>query len=563
MSKIRNATPRKGIYSGVAGFLGRVVDKTIAIVAPGLTHRMQQARMKSAALLSYEAAKITRTNPSVAGGSADSEILPDLEAIRNASRAMVRDDAHVASAIMVLEQNIVGTGIRPQATCTPEATGMSPEDCDAWRAACEAEFARWAEDEADATRRGTFYDLQRLVCRSRVTDGEAIAHAVVGGDGLVACELIDPDRLLSPGFFDTDKIRGGVELGPHGEPVAYHILPAHPDDRYLGANFAQVPARIAANDSSGLSIVQHFYRRDRPGQTRGVPVIAAAIPFSRHLHHYLDSELIAARGASNFALFIKKAASATDADIFPVQGSESDSGQVESYHENIEPGTIEYLNEGEEPVPYSPNRPGAQFDSFVTRILRAITASMGLAYELVVRDFGSLNYINGRAMLMECRRGFDQERATLVRQFCRPWYHNVIRAAIGAGRLKPPARWLDNPTPFLAVRWVAPAYGWVDPKKDIESSAAAVAANLSTPYDEAARGGMDAEQILRERTRFLVKAKELEEANDLQPGVLTNPVPSGASAPAVQGSPPSPTADSGDEDEADAPPSTTPAKGNR
>jgi len=73
----------------------------------------------------------------------------------------------------------------------------------------------------------------------------------------------------------------------------------------------------------------------------------------------------------------------------------------------------------------------------------------------------------------------------------------------------------------------------VDPKTDVEASVAAVAANLSDPYEEAAKQGRDAEQTLEARARFLVKAKEIEERDGLEAGVLTR-APNAPSPPANQ-----------------------------
>jgi lambda family phage portal protein len=430
------------------------------------------------------------------------------------SRESVQNDADSAALVRVYEDNVVGSGIRPQCTVDPDELGISTKQAAEWRKACEREWERWSNQEADATGVGSFYDLQRLAARTRKVDGEVLGHAIIDGDS-ISVELIDCDRLDSPNMLDTQTMRGGVEINSAGRPVAYHIRRVHPDDVLGSSNqtFDRVLATVG-----GLSIVQHHYRRERPAQTRGVPDIASAQLYKKHLHHYLNSELIAARAASNYALFIKKQVDASDPDIFPVQSEEA--GAVENYHEVLEPGTIAYLNEGEEPVPFSPNRPGTAFDPFVVRILRAWAASQGLAYELVAKDFGSMNYSSARAMLLECRRTFDADRTLLVRQFCAPWWRNVMLTAVRTGRLQAPPRFLDDPDAWLRVRWVAPAYGWVDPTKEIEASTMAVQANLSTPYDEAARSGMQADAILEARARFLARAAELETQYGLPAGSL-------------------------------------------
>jgi lambda family phage portal protein len=509
---------RRPIYSGISGKLAGAVDAAIGFVLPNVAHSMRKARIKSQALLAYEAANITRLNPVTRSRSADSEILQDIDTLRSAARNLVRDDPHASAMVRTCEDNIVGTGIKPQAAIDAATLGITQEQATAWARACEREWHRWAHADADATGCGTFYDLQRLVLRTRKIDGEAVTHAIVGDNGSkIACEVIDVDRLASPGKVDSSTMRGGVEIDARGKVVAYHIAETHQDDP--GGWAAQwKPVRVP-KDEGGLSIVQHYFRKERPGQHRGVPDFSSSLTFEKHLHGYLNSEVVAARAASNYALFIKRQVDPTDPDIMPVQPT--DLGATAEYHETIEPGTIQYLNEGEEPVPFSPNRPGAQFDQFVTRILRAISSSQGLAYELIAKDFGGMNYSSARAMLLEVRRTFDAERTLLVHQFCRPWWRNVMLVAIASGRLTPPPGFDRNPEAWLQARWLSPTYGWVDPTKEIEASKEAVAANLSTPYDEAARSGLEAESNLEARARFLARAAELEREFNLPVGSLS------------------------------------------
>ncbi|MCA8951621.1 MAG: phage portal protein [Planctomycetes bacterium] len=522
----RKAVPEP-IYGGVVGRIRRAFDGFVDTFAPGTAHKMRKSRLCSAAMLAYEAARVDRMQPRQTSGSADSEILPSLENMRSATRNMVRDDAHAAAGVRVYEENVVGKGLVPQATCTPEATGMTEAQCQQWNRDLEAEFARWSEDVADATGHGSFYDLQRIAAHAMLPDGELIGHAVLDGDE-VRCELIDPDRLESPRFTDTLTLRGGVEIGTSGQPIAYHILRVHPSEVHLGGSvrdFMRIPAR-----DGRLSVVQHVFRRDRPGQTRGVPWLAPSVQYTGHLHHYLNSELVAARTNSNTALYIKRTPDPNDPNILPVEPM---NGGVENYLESLAAGTIEYLNEGEEPFAFNPQRPGSQFDPFVTRILRAIWAAPGLAYEIVTRDFAKLNYSSARSLLLECRRSFELSRMVIVRLFCRPWWHNVAHVAVANGRLSPPRQFFEDPRPFLAARWVPPAYGWVDPVKEITASQQAVEGNLSTPYDEASRAGLDAEAVVDAKARFLVYCRSVEEKNDLPPGSLTATANSASPPPAA------------------------------
>lgn len=547
--RLRGADKRKPIYSGVAGAFARAFDRALGVFAPRTVHAMQVARVRSSALVAYEAARVTRTNPSTGGtGSADAEILPDIRRLRDLSRTMVRDDSHASTVMQIHEDCIVGEGIRAQSTCTPESTGLEKEACEAWNNACEREFDAWAEDTADATEVGTFYDLQALLLRSMLTDGDGIAHAVIDSDGTIRVELIDADRVESPGYQDTDRIRGGVELGARGERIAYWILSTHPSEGSLaGARAFAQPTRFPAKDDRGYSLVQQLFRRQRPGQTRGVPLLTPAVMLTRQLHHYLDSEVIAARAASNFALFIKRNVSKGDEGILPVEDVESP--EAVRWLTKLEPGLVEYLNGDEEPFAFTPNRPGTAFEPFVVRLLRSICASSNLSYEVVLRDFGRMNLSSARAMLREIRRGFDLQRKRLIRTFCEPWRRNVLLAAIGRGELVPPARFLDDPRPFLACRWVSPVYGMVDPEKDTAAAVARMDAGLSDPFEEAAINGRDAIEVLRAKARYAKAQMEIEQEFGLPSGALSSNT--GTPAPAA---PPKPAPrDEDDDEDSDAP----------
>jgi lambda family phage portal protein len=507
--------PRKPIYSGVAGQIAKAVDTVVGTFAPRIVHEWRKARVRSAALVAYEAARINRTNPGARTSSADLETLNSLPELRARSREMVRDDAHAATVMRIHEECIVGEGIRAQATCTPETTGATQAECDRWNLEVDQAFAQWC-DEADATEVGDFYELQSLMLRECLVNGDGLAQTVIDGDRLLV-GLIDADRLESPSLIDTMTMRGGVELGARGQPVAYHVYDNHPDEVSFGGTHT---IRRIPRFSGGLQVMCHFYRRDRAGGTRGVPLLTPALISTKQLHHYLDSELVAARAASNFALFISRTPQKEDAEFLPVQESEEAVGA--DYHEYLEPGTIQYLNEGEMPHAFNPNRPGTSFDPFVTRLLRAITASSGLSYEMVARDFARMNLSSARALLREMKRGFDLTRKRLVRAFCRPMRDNAVRWMVSQGIITPPTAWIDDPRPFLQCNWIAPVFGMVDPQTDTATAVARVHANLSDPYHEAAAQGRNAEEVLRARAAFLAKQRDIEQEFGLPAGSLNS-----------------------------------------
>lgn len=512
------AGARLSIYTGVMGKAAHMLDRAIGLAFPTWAHRRQQARLRSVAMLSfYEGARVDRINAKPKSGSADAELLPDMQVLRDASRTMERDDAHMDSAVQVLEDNIIGTGLTPKPHVDIKRAGVSQSEADNWAQECERAWANWVE-HSDSTEDGTFYDQQLLVLRGLIVDGEQLGHTTFTDDGMPQCELIDVDRLVSPSLTDTDKIRGGVERGDKGQPIAYHILERHPED-IMPARRDWKTVRIA-KDEGNYSIVQHVYQRKRAGQTRGAPKFSSAIGYMRGFHDLMNSELTATRANAKTAMLITRPASVSDPEIQPIPGMGSD-GRSGGYLQTLEDGMIEYLEPGEDVRSHIPNRPGTTFDPFVIRSLRAVCAAGGLSYEMVARDFGSMNYASTRGSFVELRRGFDKTRKIITRKFCTPYYRNVVLAKIANGELVPPQQFVTNPEAFLCVRWVHPAYGWVDPVKEVEAASMAVDANLSTPYDEAQRAGLDAEQILEDKAKFFARARELETKYGLEKGELT------------------------------------------
>lgn len=522
MYRVQNGSEEsRRIYSGLGGFVARAVDSVLAPLAPRLVLERQKARAGSAALLNYNAAKSMRTRRAQRASSADQDLLNDLPKLRTNSRAMVRDDSSAAALVRVLEDNVVGTGMRPQMMVSREATGMTDKEADAWNSSCEQFFAA-AADDLDASENDSFWGMQRLALRSLVVDGECLLHRTyIDEPGRrtigTAFEMIDVDRLVDPIEASTMDIRSGVEVGDRQNALAYWITPRHPDEwgtQWRTDRLKQNKAERWARYAGGQASILHLFRRDRSGQTRGVPFFAPCFGLVEAMNDMLETELQAARAAAKFCAFIKQTM-----DSNTISGLEQDKdGQ---WHERLESGTIRYLNEGEELVPYTPNRPGNNFEPFVVRVLRSITAALGLPYELVLKDFSKMNYSSARVALLEARRGFEVLQQLLVEKLCQPVFRAVILDGVINGKLKMPRGFMQRPSLFLRAYWQPPAWGWVDPVKEIESSRMAIENSLSTPQAEAARQGGDAESNLELRARFLKKAYETEKAYGLDKGELT------------------------------------------
>lgn len=468
-----------------------MLDKLIGAFSPRIyTERM--AHRYQALSMQYRGAASTRLlNNWVLG---DEDPTPDsweLETLRNRSRDLNRNDPVASGATDTMAQNIVGTGLKLQSRISGENIGLTPDQVKVYQKQAESIWNNWCET-ADNANRLNFDEIQFLALRKIVEDGEILAIPTMAPDPWReikrSVELVECDRLTSV----KDPV--GITFGARGEPKTYHIRKANEQTQFYN---------IQARDKKGRPKVLHIYHSNRPGQQRGVPYFAPVLTYFKHLADYLEAEVVTMRVAACLAVFITKT-DAMSAAINSGTSTTADNKRIQ----DLEPGMVEYLNYGESINIVDPKRPGENFGPFIESILRLIGVSLGLPYELLVKDFSKTNYSSARASLLEGRRVFTQWRAWLSSKLCQPMYRLVLEEAYLRDIFTPP-KFYENFNEYTKAAWIGGAWGWVDPVKEVESSRKAIDYGLSTLAEEAAGQGRDWEEVLEQQARENKKADEL------------------------------------------------------
>ncbi len=499
--------------------IGERIDNFIGIFSPQNAYKRRMFRRASSMMGSYRGASKDRLRNQwiPGGGSPDEDLLPELPTLRERSRDLNRNDAHASGITNTMTINVIGTGIKPQSRIDSKNLGVSDEQAQEFQAQAERIWEKWCP-WADASERMDFYEIQQLVDRQILENGEVLILPLMIKDKnrpySLALDVVEADRLETPSDKRQDKkIRHGVEIGERGEPIAYWIHKTHPGDLTLGkatnlnsTNFIRYEAR----NKLGRKNVFHLYWVNRPGQTRGVPFFAPVMNYFKDLADYMEAELVAARIAACFSIFVKKEDAYAAATARTTETNAS--GQR---LESLEPGIIEYLSPGEDITAFNPNRPGGSFEPFVNRILRALSAALGLPYELVAKDFSQTNYSSARAALLEARRYFRVRQEWIARKLCQPTWDMLMEEAFLRNEFNA-ADFYERKNDYCRARWIAPGWQWVDPMKEAESSELAMNIGVSSLADEAAAQGKDWEEVLEQKAREAVKIKELEEKFEIK-----------------------------------------------
>lgn len=460
--------------------------------------------------------------------SADKDIIPKLEALRASSRDMFMNSPIATGALRRSRTNIVGYGLAPQARIDNTLLNISDDDARAWEDKVESEFYLWANSkDCDLTRTQNFWDLQGLVLLSTLLSGDCFVALPrkprPGCPYDIRVKVIEADIVTNPHMsMDTEKIAGGVEVDGDGAPVKYYLQKQHPGGFDYSNDWIPVEAFSSV---TGRRQIYHLYDRERPGQRRGIPLLAPVIESLKQLTRLAESELAAAVVSSFFTAFIKSNAASANpladgfADAEKITAPETRTDDVNTYE--MGPASIIGLNDGEDVVIADPKRPNAAFEPFFGAIVRQIGSSIEIPSELLMLHF-TASYSASRAALLEAWKFFNMRRTWLEREFCRPVYEEWLSEAVSKGRVSAPGFFLDPAirAAWSDSKWAGPGQGQLDPVRETEAMLMKIGGNISTHTKEtAAIDGDDWQTMVRARAREKTMLEEH--------GLITAPQPAG------------------------------------
>ncbi|HGE7088402.1 TPA: phage portal protein [Klebsiella aerogenes] len=502
-----------------------ILDRVIAPFAPQRALNRALARKRLAALegmsnLGYSRHGASTYKKSMRGwfskaGSPDDDIVKNIDVLRERSRDLFMGNPLSTGAIKTIRTNVVGSGLKLNANIDAEFLGLTPEEAREWEKHVEREFRLWADSpNCDASRMCTFGQLQSLVQISALTSGDVFATLpVIKRKGVIydlCVYLVEGDRVCNPEDRIIPDLYGGVEVGEFSEPVAYWIAKHHPAST---SGFAQrIWERVPAfGKKTGRRNVLHIMQDfERPGQRRGVPVLAPVIESLKQLGRYTDAELVAAVVSGMFTVFVK-----TDAPDGPIgEAGIAPYEQIDNHDDNtleMGSGSVVSLADNESIETANPGRPNTAFDGFVVAICRQIGAALELPYELLVKHF-TASYSASRAALLEAWKMFRMRRDWMVQSFCQPIYEEWLSEAVAKGRVIAPGFFYgpEFKAAWCGAQWYGPSQGQLDPLKEVKAAKMRVDEVFSSREKEAAEmSGVNWEETARIRGREENTLREL------------------------------------------------------
>lgn len=419
------------------------------------------ARQAGVALAYYESAKTTKSRKARRErGSADAAIVRAGTSIREQARHLEQNHDLARGALATLVQNIVGAhgiGIEPQ----PRTVGgelledLASDILHLLRDWSRRPEVTWTHDWAS---------VQRILCRSWLRDGEALAQHLEGTVPFLdhgtyvpySLEMMEADLL--PVDFHGQKITSGVERNAWGRAVAFHLYRRHPGDvtNYasgfgIGNELKRVPAER----------IMHLKLVDRIRQARGVSVFASVMSRFDDIKEIEESERIAAKVAASMAAAIIKGAP----ENYQQTGfADPQTGELEPRDLKFRPGMIfDDLLPGESIETIDTKRPNPNVGPFRLDQMRAASSGLGCTASSLSKNYDG-SYSAQRQELVEGFGAYSLMSAEFTSQCVRPVYEHFLAVAVASGQLSLPAD-LDLRTLDDAI-YIFPQMPWIDPGKE-------------------------------------------------------------------------------------------------
>lgn len=456
----------------------------------------------------------------VSANTPDYDTIPVLKNIRAGSRDLAMNAPLATGILRRFQTNVIGFGLKAQARIDYEALGISEESAADWERKTEREWRHWCESsDCDARRSNNFYELQALAFLAEIMSGDCfvfLPYIPRQGSLYDLCvQVVEADFVSNPdNEMETFKIAGGVEVDSNGAPTAYYLrtIPKdYPITSFSGIYSAWI--RVPAyGEKSGRRNVLHVFQAERPGQRRGIPLLAPVIEPLKQLSRLTDSELTAAVITSFFTVFVKNTPNGSlGSGFIPEDSVVSPSDASKSKLYEMGPGSIIGLADNESVDIADPKRPNGAFEPFFLAIIKQIGAAVELPYEQVLLTYNA-SYSASRGAMLEAWKAFKTRRQRFVSKFCQPIYEAWLTEAVLKGRIVAPG-YVEDPVlrgAWANTKWTGPGQGLINPESEINASIKAIENCLSTYEEEyAERTGEDWEPMARTLSRERKLREEL------------------------------------------------------
>ena len=428
-----------------------------------------RAKRPAAVRATYDVAQTTDSNTrhwaNADGLSARIANSPEVrKTIRDRSRyEILENNCYAKGIVLTLANDTIGTGPRLQLrTESAEVNAKTEAQLNAWMKECG------------------LAEKLRMMRVAKGVDGEIFAH-FTSNERLrhpvkLGLAVSEADHFCSPltKSFD-ERIDDGIEYDKAGNPIWYYRQQSHPGGDFNFVNpldYERLPAEQ----------VIHLFRKDRPGQTRGISEFVTALSIYAQLRGWTQAELDAAKFAASLNAVIQTTGSAV------AEPDDVDALDAIPYERN---GLLT-MPKGWGANQLKSEHPNAQSESFERRRVREIARCVNMPLIIALGDSTDANYSSGRLDHQTYFKSIWVERsywecACLDRIFL-AW---LQEAALIPGYLPDELKEFARAGQLPPHEWFWDGFQHVDPEKEANALTSRLSVGNSSRAAEYAKEGKD------------------------------------------------------------------------
>ena len=381
----------------------------------------------------YDAAgqgrRLAGWNPTSSGPN---RAIEGLQNIRNRSRDVSRNDWSGEAGVQKWTTNLIGIGITPRFKRLKDKA-RKQQLIDLW-----SDFVA----VADADGVLDLYGLQTLAVRSWLESGEVFIRRRrrfldAGYPVPLQIQLLEADMVplidedSRAGMPEGNVIRSGIELNRRGQRVAYWVYKEHPGDG-VSFSYGMELVRVPAGD------MLHVYEPKRPGQLRGVSMLASVLVRLRNIGDYEDATLERQKLANLYVGTLARSLPQNPGadDVDPLTGEAVDWGASEAATPlpGLSPGLMMELDDGQKLDWSNPPEAGTTYSDYMRTSHLGTAAAAGLPYELFSGDIVNISDRTLRIIINDFRRHAEQRQwQIIIPKMCQPVMNWFVEAAVLAG----------------------------------------------------------------------------------------------------------------------------------
>lgn len=464
------------------------------------------------------------------------QVSPDLAINVNKPMADARardtaiNDGYIYGAVSVHRDSVVGSNFRLVARPNYRVIGADEGWALEYIDTVESLFNLAAESEScwfDASRSLTFTGLVRLVVAAFVYTGEHLSFAdyITESDRpfATAIQLLSPDRLSNPngaadGF--TGRISGnkrtqyrrGVERDFRGKAVQYWIQDEHPSETTFSlkpATWSNIPAQLPWGRQQIIFLKEPM----QIDQTRGLSEMVAALKHSRMTRKFSEITLQNAVINASYAAAIESEMPTPELVTALGGGGEGFDAAIGLFLSRLQEylGSANVAIDGAKIPHFFPGTklnmkpmgtPGGIGTEFEASLLRRISATLGVSYAELSRDFSKVSYSAARAEMATTGRSMTTRKRMIADRFANSVYQLWLEEQMSLGNLPLPTG--RNRTDFYRpmmkeaysrCSWIGSGKGQIDELKETQAAIMRINAGLSDWGIECARLGLDYREV--------------------------------------------------------------------